>query len=93
MARGKYQIYPPVEDHFPEVSSQVSSPGGHSTVDFGKVVVVLIVILVVVGLLYLSYSLFIKDCILLFKAKKQRTTTEIGFGNTPARGSSDPPHP
>jgi hypothetical protein len=51
---------------------------------FAKVVCALFVILVSVGLIYLAYSLFVKDCILLFKAKRQKTTTEIGFGQTPA---------
>nr|AIY33267.1 movement protein [Chickpea chlorotic dwarf virus]AIY33271.1 movement protein [Chickpea chlorotic dwarf virus] len=61
-----------------------------SETDFGKVVVALVVILTSVGVFYLAYNLFLKDCILLFKAKKQRTTTEIGFGQTPAR---NPDHP
>ncbi|CBX20817.1 movement protein [Chickpea chlorotic dwarf virus] len=61
-----------------------------SPTDFGKVVIALVVILVSVGVFYLAYSLFLKDCILLFKAKKQRTTTEIGFGQTPARNQDQP---
>jgi hypothetical protein len=50
---------------------------------YQNVVVSLICILISVGVIYLAYSLFIKDCILLCKAKRQRTTTEIGFGQTP----------
>ena len=46
-------------------------------------VVGVIIALVSVGIIYLAWILFVKDCIPLYKAKKQRTTTEIGFGQTP----------
>lgn len=46
-------------------------------------VIGIIIALVSVGIIYLAWILFVKDCILLYKAKKQRTTTEIGFGQTP----------
>lgn len=42
-------------------------------------------ILFCIGSFYLAYVLCLKDLLLTLKAKKQRTTTEIGFGNTPAR--------
>ncbi|CAL30138.1 hypothetical protein [Oat dwarf virus] len=41
--------------------------------------------LVAVGIIYLAYTLFLKDCILVWKAKRQKKTEEIGYGNTPAR--------
>nr|ABV82710.1 putative movement protein [Sugar beet mastrevirus SK-11]AGT45338.1 movement protein [Chickpea chlorotic dwarf virus]AGT45342.1 movement protein [Chickpea chlorotic dwarf virus]AGT45346.1 movement protein [Chickpea chlorotic dwarf virus]AGT45350.1 movement protein [Chickpea chlorotic dwarf virus] len=90
MERILYQVFPSDTnlsyDNPPvTVSSQASS---HT--DFGKVIVALVVILVSVGVFYLAYTLFLKDCILLFKAKKQRTTTEIGFGQTPARNQDHP---
>nr|GMC96074.1 coat protein [Ipomoea batatas] len=48
-----------------------------------KLVTVIVVTLLFVGIVYLAYVLFLKDVILLLKAKRQRTTTEIGFGQTP----------
>lgn len=50
---------------------------------FDSAVIGLIIALVAVGLLYLAWTLFVKDCILIYKAKRQRTTTEMGFGQTP----------
>nr|AMN14225.1 movement protein [Chickpea chlorotic dwarf virus] len=95
MERILYQVFPTDTNYSydpPPVntnSSYRAIPGILST-DFGKVVIALVVILVSVGVFYLAYSLFLKDCILLFKAKKQRTTTEIGFGQTPARNQDHP---
>ncbi|ADQ52696.1 V2 [Chickpea redleaf virus] len=93
MREKKYQIFPP-NPNYSEFSPPVEiSHGENSQVNFQRVVTALIVVLVAVGVLYLAYTLFIKDCILLFKAKKQRTTTEIGFGQTPGRSSDRPPQP
>nr|APM86240.1 movement protein [Wheat dwarf virus] len=46
-------------------------------------------LLIAVGVVWLAYTLFLKDCILVWKAKKQRRTEEIGYGNTPARPNGD----
>ncbi|CAH04377.1 V1 movement protein [Wheat dwarf virus Bg17] len=46
-------------------------------------------LLISVGVVWLAYTLFLKDCILVWKAKKQRRTEEIGYGNTPARPNGD----
>ena len=42
-----------------------------------------------VGVFWLAYTLFLKDCILVWKAKKQRKTEEIGFGTTPIRPNGE----
>ncbi|ADQ52685.1 V2 [Chickpea chlorosis virus-A] len=90
-----YQIFPSEENYsYTPVQTQESfsgaKAGDSSEHVFSKVVVALIIILFSVGIIYLAYSLFLKDLILLLKAKKQRTTTEIGFGNTPGRPGSQP---
>lgn len=90
MERILYQVFPVNYTPSYESENYSGQSQGSSNNDFGKVVIALVVILVAVGVIYLAYSLFLKDCILLFKAKKQRTTTEIGFGNTPARPGSQP---
>lgn len=59
-----------------------SSP--QSEIAWNKVILGIVVSAVAVSLCWLAYSLFVKDCILLWKAKKQRRTEEIGFGNSPA---------
>lgn len=66
--------------------SYVPTPVNNNEGDayFKKGVLALVIAIVTVGLLYLAWTLFAKDCILLFKARRQRTTTEIGFGGTPA---------
>ncbi|QDA77209.1 movement protein [Chickpea redleaf virus 2] len=95
MFPSKYQVFPselnysytPVEAGDSQFPAKTGDSGEHV---FSKVVVALIIILFAVGIIYLSYVLFLKDLILLLKAKKQRTTTEIGFGNTPARPGSQP---
>nr|AGT45366.1 movement protein [Chickpea chlorotic dwarf virus]AGT45370.1 movement protein [Chickpea chlorotic dwarf virus] len=90
MDRILYQVFPSDTNFsYDNPPVTVSSPASSQT-DFGKVVIALVVILVSVGVFYLAYTLFLKDCILLFKAKKQRTTTEIGFGQTPARNQDHP---
>lgn len=91
-----YQIYPgeenynytPVFGGFPENTSARSNS---SDKVFSKVVVALVIVLFSVAIIYLAYVLFLKDLILLLKAKRQRTTTEIGFGNTPAHRGNDVP--
>lgn len=90
MDRILYQIYPSDTNISYDPPPVTTVSKGSSQTDFGKVVVALVIILVSVGVFYLAYSLFLKDCILLFKAKKQRTTTEIGFGQTPARNQDHP---
>nr|AMN14230.1 movement protein [Chickpea chlorotic dwarf virus] len=94
MERILYQVFPTDTNYsYDPPPVNTNSPIGRFQVlstDFGKVVIALVVILVSVGVFYLAYSLFLKDCILLFKAKKQRTTTEIGFGQTPARNQDHP---
>nr|AFD62975.1 movement protein [Chickpea chlorosis virus-C] len=90
MFPAKYQIFPSENNYsYTPVQTQESlsgvKAGDSSEHVFSKVVVSLVVILFSVGIFYLAYTLFLKDLILLLKAKKQRTTTEIGFGNTPAR--------
>nr|QFU95481.1 movement protein [Chickpea chlorotic dwarf virus] len=90
MERVLWNLLPSESNYSEENSPVVYTQKGSSQTDFGKVVIALVIILVSVGVFYLAYSLFLKDCILLFKARKQRTTTEIGFGQTPAR---NPDHP
>nr|AMN14220.1 movement protein [Chickpea chlorotic dwarf virus] len=92
MERILYQVFPTDTNYSydpPPVNTNSRFQGSSQT-DFGKVVIALVVILVSVGVFYVAYSLFLKDCILLFEAKKQRTTTEIGFGQTPARNQDHP---
>ncbi|AFJ15128.1 movement protein [Maize streak Reunion virus] len=50
-----------------------------------RVVFVLVIALICLGIVYLSYRWFIRDVIILLRAKRQRSTEYIGFGNTPAR--------
>ena len=90
MERILYQVFPSDTNYSYDPPPVSTSSQGSSQTDFGKVVIALVIILVSVGVFYLAYSLFLKDCILLFKAKKQRTTTEIGFGQTPARNQDQP---
>nr|AFC17172.1 movement protein [Chickpea chlorotic dwarf virus] len=90
MERILYQVFPVDTNYSYDLLPLDTNSQGSSQTDFGKVVIALVVILVSVGVFYLAYSLFLKDCILLFKAKKQRTTTEIGFGQTPARNQDHP---
>nr|AGT45294.1 movement protein [Chickpea chlorotic dwarf virus]AGT45298.1 movement protein [Chickpea chlorotic dwarf virus]QVK80416.1 movement protein [Chickpea chlorotic dwarf virus] len=90
MDRILYQVFPSDTNFSYDNPPVTVSPPASSQTDFGRVVIALVVVLVSVGVVYLAYTLFLKDCILLFKAKKQRTTTEIGFGQTPAR---NPDHP
>nr|QHT53981.1 movement protein [Chickpea chlorotic dwarf virus] len=90
MDRILYQVFPSDTNFsYDNPPVTVSRPASSQT-DFGRVVIALVVVLVSVGVVYLAYTLFLKDCILLFKAKKQRTTTEIGFGQTPARNQDHP---
>nr|AIY33007.1 movement protein [Chickpea chlorotic dwarf virus]AIY33031.1 movement protein [Chickpea chlorotic dwarf virus]AIY33191.1 movement protein [Chickpea chlorotic dwarf virus]AIY33203.1 movement protein [Chickpea chlorotic dwarf virus] len=90
MERILYQVFPSDTNYSYDPPPVSVAPQASSQTDFGKVVIALVVILVSVGVFYLAYTLFLKDCILLFKAKKQRTTTEIGFGQTPARNQDHP---
>nr|AGT45302.1 movement protein [Chickpea chlorotic dwarf virus] len=90
MDRILYQVFPSDTNFSYDNPPVTVSPPVSSQTDFGKVVIALVVVLVSVGVVYLAYTLFLKDCILLFKAKKQRTTTEIGFGQTPARNQDHP---
>nr|AAR15407.1 putative movement protein [Tobacco yellow dwarf virus] len=90
MYPAKYQVFPSGINYsdtpvgtFEQYQPQKA--GESSEHFFSKVVVALIVILFAVGIVYLAYTLFLKDLILLLKAKEQKTTTEIGFGNTPLR--------
>nr|WNA16289.1 movement protein [Wheat dwarf India virus] len=50
-----------------------------------RLVFVFVAVIAAIGLLYLSYRWFVRDVIILLRAKRQRSTEEIGFGNTPAR--------
>lgn len=52
-----------------------------------SVITIFVIIGGAIGLLYFAYSVFLKDCILLFKEKRRRTVTEAGFGATPVRPS------
>nr|AIY33087.1 movement protein [Chickpea chlorotic dwarf virus] len=90
MERILYQVFSSDTNYSYDPPPVSAAPQASSQTDFGKVVIALVVILVSVGVFYLAYTLFLKDCILLFKAKKQRTTTEIGFGQTPARNQDHP---
>nr|AIY32791.1 movement protein [Chickpea chlorotic dwarf virus]CAP69807.1 movement protein [Chickpea chlorotic dwarf virus] len=90
MERILFQVFPSYTNYSYDPVPETAAPQASSQTDFGKVVIALVVILVSVGVFYLAYTLFLKDCILLFKAKKQRTTTEIGFGQTPARNQDHP---
>ncbi|AGT45430.1 movement protein [Chickpea chlorosis virus-B] len=98
MFPAKYQIFPsegnytytPIQSGYATSAAKAGDSSEHL---LSKVVVALVIILGVVGITYLAYVLFLKDLILLLKAKKQRTTTEIGFGNTPGRpNSQSQPH-
>nr|QAX33512.1 movement protein [Sugarcane striate virus]QAX33516.1 movement protein [Sugarcane striate virus]QAX33524.1 movement protein [Sugarcane striate virus]QAX33532.1 movement protein [Sugarcane striate virus]QAX33536.1 movement protein [Sugarcane striate virus] len=53
-----------------------------------KLIFGLTVCLCVVGSIYLTYRWFLRDVIILIRAKRQRTTEEIGFGTTPNRPGS-----
>nr|AVE14339.1 movement protein [Chickpea chlorotic dwarf virus]AVE14351.1 movement protein [Chickpea chlorotic dwarf virus]AVE14355.1 movement protein [Chickpea chlorotic dwarf virus] len=90
MERILYNLFPAYTNYTYDPPAENTDSKGPAQTDFEKVVIALIIILVSVGVFYLAYSLFLKDCILLFKAKKQRTTTEIGFGQTPARNQNQP---
>nr|QLI60610.1 movement protein [Wheat dwarf India virus] len=50
-----------------------------------RLVFVFVAVIAAIGLLYLSYRWFVKDVIILLRAKRQRSTEEIGFGNDPSR--------
>ncbi|QHB15157.1 movement protein [Mastrevirus sp.] len=41
------------------------------------------------ALLFGAWKLCLKDCLLTLRAKRSRTTTELGFGNTPQRGADN----
>nr|QPD01606.1 movement protein [Chickpea yellow dwarf virus] len=92
MLPAKYEVFPgenySYTPTFAGSYQEVPTSHNSSGETFNKVFVALIVILISVGVCYLAYVLFVKDLILLLKAKKQRTTTEIGFGNTPGRPNS-----
>lgn len=66
------------EVQYTSASSEGSSANAWITFTF-----VILGSLAAVGIFWLAYTCFLKDCILLWKAKKQRRTEEIGFGNTP----------
>nr|QRG29218.1 putative MP [Tripterygium mastrevirus A] len=80
---GRYEVFSPVYLGPPSVIA--TNTDNKRSDPFQTIVIVLISVIVSVGVVYLAWVLFVKDCILLLKAKKQRTTTEIGFGQTPAR--------
>lgn len=63
------------------------SPDISSSSDYAwrTFVFVIFGLLAAVGVIWLAYTLFLKDCILVWKAKRQRRTEEIGYGNTPVR--------
>nr|CCI88378.1 movement protein [Cotton mastrevirus] len=90
MERILYNLFPAYTNYTYDPPPENTDSKGPAQTDFEKVVIALIIILVSVGVFYLAYTLFLKDCVLLFKAKKQRTTTEIGFGQTPARNPDRP---
>nr|AWO14276.1 movement protein [Sweet potato symptomless virus 1] len=71
----------PIFDPFPVYSP--TNPKSSSDSRLDSLITVIVVTLLFVGIVYLAYVLFLKDVILLLKAKRQRTTTEIGFGQTP----------
>lgn len=45
--------------------------------------------LIIVAIFYFAYALCLKDLVLLWRAKRSRTVTELGFGNTPARQAGE----
>nr|AWO14296.1 movement protein [Sweet potato symptomless virus 1] len=71
----------PIFDPFPVYSP--TNPKSSSDSRLNSLITVIVVTLLFVGIVYLAYVLFLKDVILLLKVKRQRTTTEIGFGQTP----------
>nr|AOT83534.1 movement protein [Wheat dwarf virus]AOT83542.1 movement protein [Wheat dwarf virus] len=68
---------------------QPPSDPGSSDYAWRTFVFVTFGLLIAVGVAWLAYTLFLKDLILVCKAKKQRRTEEIGYGNTPARVNGD----
>ncbi|ABI26180.1 movement protein [Wheat dwarf virus - [Henan zhengzhou]] len=68
---------------------QTPSIPGSSDYAWRTFVFVTFGLLIAVGVAWLAYTLFLKDLILVCKAKKQRRTEEIGYGNTPARLNGD----
>lgn len=76
--------------HGPQVYSPVpviNYSNGMNNSDNGwrNFIFVVVGILFAIGASYLSYVLCLKDLLLTLKAKRQKTTTEIGFGQTPVR--------
>nr|AHX74123.1 movement protein [Sugarcane white streak virus] len=50
----------------------------------------LVVTICVVLTIYVVYCWFGRDLIILFRARRQRSTEEIGFGNTPVNPRAGP---
>ena len=61
--------------------------GGENDAKFLNYFLIILFGLAIVGLIYVAYNLFLKDCIILYKEKRRRAVTESGFGQSPARGA------
>lgn len=72
---------------YPTVPSYATGPSFGEGPWF-RLVFVLVIALAIIGVVYLTYRWFGRDLIILFRAKRQRSTEEIGFGNTPARADA-----
>ncbi|QDO73333.1 movement protein [Eleusine indica associated virus] len=77
-----YQVFTPSSSW---VVSQSPPEVVASSDPWFRVIYILVISLIILGTIYLAYRWFIRDVVILFRAKRQRSTEEIGFGNTPAR--------
>lgn len=70
----------------PLVISSPPSPSGVGNDSAWRTLVLIFTITaVVLAVFFASYRLCLKDLVLLLRAKRSRTVTELGFGGTPAR--------
>ena len=47
-----------------------------------KFIGILLICFGIIGLIYISYILFLKDCILILREKRRKTVVESGFGES-----------
>ncbi|WOF76318.1 movement protein [Brachypodium phoenicoides associated virus 1] len=52
------------------------------------IVLIITISSAVLGFFFFSWKLFVKDCLLTWRAKRSKTITELGFGQTPVRSGA-----
>lgn len=77
--------------HLPQIDTASVSPQYYQPAGVGNdgawrlLVLIFAISAIALGITFAGWKLCVKDCLLTWRAKRSRTTTELGFGNTPIR--------